>query len=112
MAPERFPAQTTGNGPADKALAQVKRVLDSFMGRHDNATRRLAASTLAGTTTAIALNTTAVNIEHGFGRPWRGWRVIDKDAAQDIYRGTTVDDTKYITLRSATGAVNAVIEVW
>ena len=95
-------------------LAGVKRVIDWLLTRHDLETRRIASSILAGTSLSIALSATVTKIEHGLGRAWRGWRVIDVNANVAIYRDTTTpvpDTAKYLPLR-ASGPCNAVIEVW
>lgn len=106
MAIERLPPLSggpdTGVAKPGQFLAGVKRVIDWLLTRHDVETRRIASSTLAGTTAAIALGGTTVNVEHGHGRAWVGWRIVDRDAAAPIFRdaASTAASDKHLSLKA------------
>ena len=58
----------------------------------------------------VAVATTATQVTHNLGRPWKGWDIWDQDANTNIWRvvapsGSPSDDSKYIYLQAGS-AVN------
>lgn len=51
------------------------------------------------------------NVPHGLGRPWAGWLVTDRDAAETVYRITNTSPERILTL-GASGAVTVDVLVW
>lgn len=59
---------------------------------------------------SLTLTTTALQISHGLGRCPKGWRIVDKTAAGDVYR--TAWDERTISLRVASGTLVVDLYIW
>jgi len=61
----------------------------------------------------IAVSTTVVLVEHGLGRAFQGWRVVDINANVVVYHdsSSTADITKFLPLK-ASGNATIKLEVF
>lgn len=50
-------------------------------------------------------------VSHGLGRPWVGWEVTDRNAAEIVYRITNAIPSRFLTL-GASGPVTVNVLVW
>jgi hypothetical protein len=91
-----------------QAAEETGQVLDQFTGR-PQLESTLLEENLDGTT--ITLGTSAVDVPHGLGRDWRGWRITSKDANAVVYEGTQTDKALFLTLL-ASATVNVKLEVF
>lgn len=63
-------------------------------------------------TDATTLPIAYVNtVAHGLGRPWTGWLVTDRDAAEEVYSIPNSTPERLLTL-GASGAVTVDVLVW
>lgn len=46
----------------------------------------------------VTIATTDTNVVHGLGRDFRGWIIVRRDAAADVYEGTQINEAQYLTL--------------
>lgn len=58
----------------------------------------------------IELDTTGISIEHGLGRAWRGWCLVDIDTSATVYRASSEDETVLIKLRASSGTPT--VSIW
>lgn len=71
-----------------------------------------AVPILQANTVAVDFNaSTTQNVEHGLGRPWVGWVVVDKDQPAIIYRSSVANRERFLTL-TADQSLSAVVLVW
>lgn len=61
--------------------------------------------------TGIALTTATSNVSHTLGRPYKGWIVVDRSAAQHVYRDTTVTDRPELFLPLRAGGT-VTVSLW
>lgn len=51
------------------------------------------------------------DVPHGLGRPWQDWLITDQDQPAQIYRSSTANREKFLTL-TADGTVTINLWVW
>jgi hypothetical protein len=61
--------------------------------------------------TDISVGTTATDVAHKLGRPYRGWWVVDNDTAATIRRdaSSTADNAVFLTLIASSAAT---VSLW
>lgn len=59
----------------------------------------------------VDLGPTAVNVDHGLGRPWTAWLVTDRDAAATVWRSASASPERFLTL-TASASVTVALMVW
>jgi len=82
--------------------------LEQLQDRIETFTRQLTAQPGLDTRLIanIAVSTTVVLVEHGLGRAFQGWRVVDINANVVVYRdsSSTADLTKFLPIKASDNA--------
>lgn len=86
----------TGNEEADRAFREIQEdVSQAVRSASDNAmsgSRRIDN---------VDIGVGDTNIPHKLGRAWKSWQVVSKSAAADVYEGTQVNASKFVTLKAS-----------
>jgi len=57
----------------------------------------------------VALTTSETKVEHKLGRAYRGWIIVDKNAAQDVYVSSETLTQRFLSL---TAAGTVTVSLW
>ena len=57
----------------------------------------------------VALSTSETLVEHKLGRAYRGWIIVNKNAAQDVYVSSTTLNERFLKL---TAAGTVTVSLW